>query len=64
MPTYEYECRECDKRCEFFQGIKEGAKRKCPACGKLKLKRIISGRVGLIFKGEGFYVNDYPKDKK
>ena len=63
MPTYEYECRECGKVSEFIQSFSEGYKRKCPECGKLKLKRMISTRVGLIFKGPGFYVNDYPKEK-
>jgi putative FmdB family regulatory protein len=64
MPTYEYECGDCGLQCEFFQSITEGAKRKCPNCGKLHLKRIISRNVGVIFKGDGFYCNDYPKDKK
>jgi putative FmdB family regulatory protein len=63
LPRYEYECHACKARHEFLQSFSEGAKRKCPSCGKLRLKKMISGGVGLIFKGEGFYVNDYPKDK-
>ena len=64
MPIYVYRCRECDHQCEFLQGMNEGSKRKCPKCGKLRLGKIIAGRVGLVFKGEGFYVNDYPKKDK
>ena len=32
---------------------------KCPECGKLKVKRIIGGGGGIIFKGTGFYQTDY-----
>jgi predicted nucleic acid-binding Zn ribbon protein len=47
---------------EFFQGINDKLKKKCPNCGKLKLIRIISGGIRPIFKGSGFYQTDY-KDK-
>jgi len=66
MPTYEYECQnpDCGERLEFFESIKSKPRKKCPTCGKLKLRRLISGGGGLIFKGEGFYRSvDYLKDK-
>lgn len=63
MPTYDYTCRACGAKHEFFQNITEGAKRKCPDCGKLKLKREIGKGSGIIFKGtpgrSGFYGLDY-----
>jgi putative FmdB family regulatory protein len=62
MPTYEYACDACGHQFEQFQSIKAGALRKCPACGKLKLRRLISGGGGLIFKGSGFYITDYRSD--
>ncbi len=31
----------------------------CPECGSNKIRRIISGGVGVIFKGSGFYCTDY-----
>ncbi len=37
-------------------------KRKCPDCGKLKLKRLIGIGSGVIFKGSGFYQTDYRSD--
>jgi predicted nucleic acid-binding Zn ribbon protein len=37
-------------------------KRKCPDCGKLKAKRMISAGAGVIFKGDGFYQTDYRSD--
>jgi putative FmdB family regulatory protein len=63
MPTYEYLCGACEHAFEKFQKITAGRLRKCPECGKLRLKRLISGGGGIIFRGEGFYCNDYG-DKK
>lgn len=61
MPTYEYECRNCDHLFEHFQGISAPLLKKCPACGKLKLKRLMGSGSGIIFKGSGFYQTDYRK---
>jgi len=59
MPTYEYKCDNCGHEFEKFQSIKAGAIRKCPACGKMKVRRLISTGGGVIFKGSGFYETDY-----
>jgi len=59
MPTYEYKCHACDHEFELFQSIKAAAVRKCPECGKLKVKRLIGIGAGVIFKGSGFYQTDY-----
>jgi len=59
MPTYEYRCDNCRHLFEKFQSIKAAPLRKCPACGKLKLKRLLGTGVGVIFKGSGFYETDY-----
>ncbi len=59
MPTYEYECQKCGHRLEAFQTISERPLKKCPQCGVLKLKRLISAGTGLLFKGSGFYITDY-----
>lgn len=65
MPTYDYKCTACGQAFEIFQGINDPKKRKCPACGKLKLERLIGTGVGVIFKGSGFYETDYKrKDAK
>src|SRR5438034_1123828 len=62
MPTYEYRCDACGHTFEQFQSIKAEPIRKCPKCGKNKVKRLISTGAGLIFKGSGFYITDY-RDK-
>ena len=62
MPTYDYTCQACGKHLELFQSMSERPKRKCPACGALKLKRHIGTGAGFVFKGSGFYLTDYRSD--
>ena len=59
MPTYEYHCDACGNDFEEFQSIKEPPTKKCPKCGKNKVRRLISSGAGVIFKGSGFYITDY-----
>jgi len=62
MPTYAYVCQACEHRLELYQSMSEAPKRKCPECGRLKLKRQIGTGAGIIFKGSGFYQTDYRSD--
>ncbi len=59
MPTYDYLCESCGHELEIFQSMTEGRKRKCPACGTLKLRRLIGTGAAIVFKGSGFYQTDY-----
>lgn len=59
MPTYDYQCDNCDHEFEKFQSITANPLRKCPECGKMKLQRLIGSGAGIIFKGSGFYETDY-----
>ncbi len=59
MPTYDYECDACGHKLEVFQSISEPVKRKCPECGKLKLRRLFGTGGAIVFKGSGFYETDY-----
>src|SRR6478609_3601394 len=59
MPTYEYKCDACGHAFEAFQPMSAAPIRKCPSCGKSKVKRLIGAGAGLIFKGSGFYITDY-----
>ena len=63
MPTYDYECDACDHTFEMFQSITAGHIRKCPECGKLKVKRLIGAGSTIIFKGSGFYQTDYRSEE-
>jgi putative FmdB family regulatory protein len=62
MPTYDYKCDACRHKFEQSQSITAGPLKKCPHCGKLKLKRLLGTGVGVIFKGSGFYETDYRSD--
>ncbi len=57
MPTYDYECKTCGHRFEAFQSFNDEPLKSCPECGK-RVRRLIGGGVGIIFKGSGFYVTD------
>jgi len=62
MPTYEYECESCGYRFEEFQKMTDEPIKECPLCGG-KVRRVISGGTGVIYKGSGFYATDYKKDQ-
>jgi putative FmdB family regulatory protein len=62
MPTYEYS-REDGTVFDYFQGINDAALDVCPTTGQ-KVKRIISGGSGVIYKGDGWYVTDYKNKNK
>ena len=62
MPHYDYVCDACDHRFELFQSITASVKRKCPECGKLKLRRLIGPGAAIMFRGSGFYQTDYRSD--
>ena len=59
MPTYDYVCDACDHQFELFQSITAETKKRCPKCGRLKLRRLIGPGAAIVFKGSGFYQTDY-----
>jgi putative FmdB family regulatory protein len=59
LPTYEYECTACGHAFEKFHSMTAAPVKKCPSCGKSKVRRLISTGAGLLFKGSGFYITDY-----
>jgi putative FmdB family regulatory protein len=59
MPTYEYQCDACGHTFDEFQSFSESPLKKCPECGKLKLRRLFGTGAGILFKGSGFYQTDY-----
>ncbi len=63
MPTYEYECTNCGHTFEVFQKMSDPPVENCPQCGE-KVRRLINGGSGIIFKGSGFYVTDTKKGQQ
>src|SRR5690242_20544267 len=59
MPTYDYLCDACGHKFELFQSINDPVQRKCPECGKMKLRRLFGTGAAIMFKGSGFYQTDY-----
>jgi putative FmdB family regulatory protein len=61
MPIYEYKCIDCGVHLEKRQSVSEAALTKCDACGgRMEKQWSLSG---FQFKGEGWYVTDYAKNK-
>lgn len=68
MPIYTYKCNECGKEFDWMQSIKSEPLTQCPdeIChqhkhGPSSVERVFSANVGLVFKGNGFYLTDYTK---
>jgi putative FmdB family regulatory protein len=61
--TYEYACSACGHEWEAEQSIREAPLKKCPKCGKLQAKRMISRGAGFILKGGGWYADGYGSSK-
>ena len=61
MPFYEYQCSSCGHHHEELQKVTDGPLRKCPACGRSTLKRLVSAPVFRL-KGGGWYETDFKKD--
>ena len=59
MPTYEYQ-REDGTTFETLQRMSDEPLANCPETGQ-RVRRIIGGGAGLIFKGSGFYLTDYAR---
>lgn len=59
MPTYSY-LREDGAVFELTQRMSDIALAVCPDTGQ-RVKRIITGGAGVVYKGEGWYVTDYKK---
>ncbi len=62
MPTYQYECMECKHQFEVVQSMKDEPVKNCEKCNGPVRKKF--NAAGIIFKGSGFYVNDYKNASK
>ena len=62
MPFYEYQCSACGSHHEELQKISARPLRKCPACGRSTLRRLVSAPVFRL-KGGGWYETDFKGDK-
>ena len=61
MPFYEYQCQVCSAQVEVLQKISDAPLKKCPECGRLRLKKLVSAPVFRL-KGGGWYETDFKSD--
>ncbi|MBB6062578.1 putative FmdB family regulatory protein [Thermosipho japonicus] len=59
MPMYRYVCKSCGHEKVELHSINDNPDITCDVCGS-KMERAI-GRVGIVFKGSGFYITDSRK---
>jgi putative FmdB family regulatory protein len=61
MPIYEYKCTGCGMHREYRQSVNDEPMKICESCGgELEKQWSLSG---FQFKGDGWYVTDYSKNK-
>lgn len=58
MPTYEYQCNDCNNVFEALQKISEAPLTECPKCQGKHVQRLISA-TSFQLKGSGWYKTDY-----
>lgn len=63
MPFYEYQCAACGHHHEELQKVTDRPLRKCPACGRAALRRLVSAPVFRL-KGGGWYETDFKGEKE
>ncbi len=61
MPIYEYACQKCGHQFDALQKVSDAPLRKCPGCGALRAKRLISAPQFRL-KGTGWYETDFKKN--
>ena len=63
MPSYDYQCNDCENITELMRTIsKRNEPVICSKCGGSMQKLIGSGST-FKFVGDGFFCNDYGRDK-
>lgn len=59
MPRYDYKCNKCSHRFVERQSFSSEPVAICPECEGRASRQFVA--VPIVFKGSGFYVNDYGK---
>ena len=60
MPLFDYVCNKCNACWEQLEWPNESLG-VCPECGAGEIKRQVSLPGYPVFKGKGFYENDYKR---
>lgn len=57
MPIYTYKCEYCHNTFEKKQRMSDEPLKECVLCNSSGVRRVVNS-VGIVFKGNGFYVTD------
>lgn len=63
MPIYRYECTDCGAIFRIFHRNKNGGPVECTHCNSQITKQLLP-RIGVIYKGNGYYRTDYQNKKQ
>lgn len=59
LPTYDYRCTDCGLTFELRLKFSDSIEQPCSECGSAAERQFSA--VPIVFKGGGWYVNDYGK---
>lgn len=62
MPFYRYKCDICGYTFKVLQSVNGNSVIACENCGAESMRRVLS-RIGVVYKGSGFYSTDYNRKK-
>ena len=58
MPLFNFKCKNCGHIEEFLISPNQKLDEKCVECDKPDWEKQFTKRIGVVFKGSGFYVSD------
>lgn len=59
LPTYDYKCDQCGAEFELRLRFSDSVEQPCNSCDNIATRQFSA--VPIVFKGSGWYVNDYGK---
>ncbi|MCS7197302.1 MAG: hypothetical protein NZ930_01235 [Candidatus Bipolaricaulota bacterium] len=62
MPLYRYLCESCGHSFSVLDSFNSPDQRECAECGAPQARRLPS-RVGIQYKGSGFYTTNYGRKR-
>jgi putative FmdB family regulatory protein len=61
VPIYDYRCDACGHAFSAVQAMTDAPLERCPQCGARP--RRVPSRPAIVFKGSGWHITDYRKEK-
>ncbi len=58
MPLFNFKCNACGNVEEFMVSGNQKIDKRCASCDSSNWEKQFTKRMGVVFKGSGFYVSD------